>query len=143
MCLNSQPREPLNIRTPHLAIRIRIPHICGDGSRKNSAATVGEGLDTVADTLCLRRGTLHERANMSRTVVVGASSGLGRCIGVGLAQRGGQIALLARRRARIEAAAEEAGPGAIAIDCDVTDEASCRSAFDQAAEALGGIDNII
>jgi NAD(P)-dependent dehydrogenase (short-subunit alcohol dehydrogenase family) len=80
---------------------------------------------------------------MSRTVVVGASSGLGRCIGVGLAQRGGQIALLARRRARIEAAAEEAGPGAIAIDCDVTDEASCRSAFDQAAEALGGIDNLI
>src|SRR6201996_8103701 len=80
---------------------------------------------------------------MSRTVVVGASSGLGRCIGVGLAQRGGQIALLARRRARIEAAAEEAGPGAVAVECDVTDEASCRSAFDQAAEALGGIDNII
>ena len=80
---------------------------------------------------------------MSRTVVVGASSGLGRCIGVGLARRGGQIALLARRRARIEAAAEEAGSGAVAIECDVTDEASCRSAFDQAAEALGGIDNII
>ena len=51
---------------------------------------------------------------MSRTVVVGASSGLGRCIGIGLAQRGGQIALLARRRARIEAAAEEAGASAIA-----------------------------
>ena len=80
---------------------------------------------------------------MSRTVVVGASSGLGRCIGVGLAQRGAQVALLARRRARIEVAAEEAGPGAVAIECDVTDEASCRSAFDGAAEALGGIDNLI
>ena len=88
-------------------------------------------------------GALQERANMSRTVVVGASSGLGRCIGIGLAQRGGQIALLARRRARIEAAAEEAGSGAVAIECDVTDEGSCRSAFDQAAEALGGIDNLI
>src|ERR1700753_2773855 len=80
---------------------------------------------------------------MSRTVVVGASSGLGRCIGVGLAQRGGQIALLARRRDRIEAAAEEAGSGAVAVECDVTDEASCRSAFDRAAHALGGIDNPI
>jgi len=80
---------------------------------------------------------------MSRTVVVGASSGLGRCIGVGLAQRGAQVALLARRRARIEAAAEEAGPGAVAIECDVTDEGSCRSAFDEAADALGGIDNLI
>ncbi len=32
-----------------------------------------------------------------RAVVVGASSGLGRCIGVGLGQRGAQVALLARR----------------------------------------------
>jgi len=80
---------------------------------------------------------------MSRTVVVGASSGLGRCIGVGLAHRGGRTALLARRRARIEAAAQEAGPGAIAVECDVTDEQSCRTAFDQAAESMGGIDNLI
>src|SRR5262249_44014289 len=81
--------------------------------------------------------------SMSRTVVVGASSGLGRCIGVGLAQRGDQVALLARRRERIEAAAKEAGPGAIAIECDVTDEASCRSAINEAADALGGIDNLV
>jgi NAD(P)-dependent dehydrogenase (short-subunit alcohol dehydrogenase family) len=80
---------------------------------------------------------------MSKTVVVGASSGLGRCIGVGLAQRGVHVALLARRRERIEAAAMEAGPGATAIECDVTDEASCRSAIAAAAEALGGIDNLI
>ncbi len=80
---------------------------------------------------------------MSRTVVVGASSGLGRCIGVGLARRGDQVALLARRRERIEAAAKDAGPGAIAIGCDVTDEVSCRSAINDAAEALGGIDNLV
>jgi NAD(P)-dependent dehydrogenase (short-subunit alcohol dehydrogenase family) len=80
---------------------------------------------------------------MSRTVVVGASSGLGRCIGVGLAQRGDQVALLARRRERIEAAAKDAGPRAVAIECDVTDEASCRSAISDAADALGGIDNLV
>jgi NAD(P)-dependent dehydrogenase (short-subunit alcohol dehydrogenase family) len=80
---------------------------------------------------------------MSRTVVIGASSGLGRCIGVGLAQRGDHVALLARRRERIEAAAQEAGPKTIAIECDVTDEASCRAAIDQAADALGGIDNLV
>jgi NAD(P)-dependent dehydrogenase (short-subunit alcohol dehydrogenase family) len=80
---------------------------------------------------------------MSRTVVIGASSGLGRCIGVGLAQRGDQVALLARRRERIQAAAKEAGPGAIPIECDVTDEVSCRSAISDAADALGGIDNLV
>ncbi|MGB6206712.1 SDR family oxidoreductase [Mycobacterium sp.] len=76
-------------------------------------------------------------------MVIGASSGLGRCIGVGLAQRGAQVALLARRRERIEAAAKEAGPDAVAIECDVTDQASCRSAINDAAAALGGIDSLI
>lgn len=80
---------------------------------------------------------------MAKTVVVGASSGLGRCIAIGLAQRGDQVGLLARRRDRIEAAAQEAGPGAIAVKCDITDEASCQSAIDAAAEQLGGLDNVV
>ena len=78
-----------------------------------------------------------------RTVVVGASSGLGRCIGVGLAQRGAQVALLARRRARLDDAVGEAGPGAVAIECDVVDAKSCASAIGEAAEKLGGIDALV
>lgn len=78
-----------------------------------------------------------------KTVVVGASSGLGRCIGVGLAKRGAQVALLARRAERLADAAEEAGPGALAIPCDVTDEVSCRRAISEAAERLGGIDAVV
>ena len=80
---------------------------------------------------------------MAKTVVVGASSGLGRCVGIGLAQRGDQVAMLARRRDRIEAAAKEAGAGAVGIECDVTNEASCGSAIADAADALGGIDNLV
>ena len=78
-----------------------------------------------------------------RTVVVGASSGLGRCIGIGLGQRGGQVALLARRRARLDDAAKEAGPGTLVVECDVTDEASCRDAIAEAASGLGGIDALV
>jgi NAD(P)-dependent dehydrogenase (short-subunit alcohol dehydrogenase family) len=78
-----------------------------------------------------------------RTVVVGASSGLGRCIGIGLAQRGARVALLARRHDRLEAAAAEAGPGTLAIACDVTDADSCRAAIAQAAAELGGIDALV
>jgi NAD(P)-dependent dehydrogenase (short-subunit alcohol dehydrogenase family) len=80
---------------------------------------------------------------MSKTVVIGASSGLGRCIGIGLAERGDRVALLARRRQRIENAAKEAGHDAIAVECDVTDEASVRSAISVAADGLGGIDSLI
>ena len=78
-----------------------------------------------------------------RTVVVGASSGLGRCIGIGLAQRGAQTALLARRQQRLEAAAAEAGPGTLAITCDVTSTESCQAALNEAAEGLGGIDALV
>jgi NAD(P)-dependent dehydrogenase (short-subunit alcohol dehydrogenase family) len=80
---------------------------------------------------------------MSRTVVVGASSGLGRCIGIGLAQRGDQVALLARRRERLETAAKEAGSDTIAVECDITDQSSCRTAIGAVADAFGGIDNIV
>jgi NAD(P)-dependent dehydrogenase (short-subunit alcohol dehydrogenase family) len=78
-----------------------------------------------------------------RTVVVGASSGLGRCIGVGLTQRGARTALLARRLERLEAAAKEAGPGTLALACDVTSTESCQSALDEAAAQLGGIDALV
>jgi NAD(P)-dependent dehydrogenase (short-subunit alcohol dehydrogenase family) len=78
-----------------------------------------------------------------RTVVVGASSGLGRCIGVGLAQRGAHVALMARRRGRLDDAAKEAGEGTLVVECDVTDEASCRAAIEEAAAGLGGIDALV
>jgi NAD(P)-dependent dehydrogenase (short-subunit alcohol dehydrogenase family) len=78
-----------------------------------------------------------------RTVVVGASSGLGRCIAVGLSRRGDQVAVLARRYEMLTEAAKEAGPGTLAIACDVTDEASCRQALGEAATGLGGIDALV
>ena len=75
--------------------------------------------------------------------MVGASSGLGRCIAVGLGRQGEQVALLARRKDRLEDAAGEAGTGALAVACDVTDEGSCREAVEEAARGLGGIDALV
>jgi NAD(P)-dependent dehydrogenase (short-subunit alcohol dehydrogenase family) len=78
-----------------------------------------------------------------RAVVVGASSGLGRCIAVGLAQRGAEVALLARRHDWLVDAAKEAGNGALAIQCDVTNQTSCEQAIEDAAKGLGGIDAVV
>lgn len=78
-----------------------------------------------------------------RIVVVGASTGLGRCLGIGLAQRGAAVALMARNEELLASAAEEAGPGTLAVRCDVTDEQSCRDAVGQAADGLGGIDALV
>src|SRR5271168_5554761 len=78
-----------------------------------------------------------------RVAVVGASSGLGRCIGVGLAEKGAHVAFLARRHDRLVNAAKEAGNGAAAIVCDVTDAASCQWAMSEVVDALGGLDAMV
>ncbi|WP_410050959.1 SDR family oxidoreductase [Acidiferrimicrobium sp. IK] len=78
-----------------------------------------------------------------RIIVVGASTGLGRCLGIGLSRRGAQVALLARRRELLSDAATEAGPSARAITCDVTDQDACRDAVEEAAQHLGGVDGVV
>lgn len=78
-----------------------------------------------------------------RVAVVGASTGLGRCLAVGLARTGTRVALLARRRELLEEAAAEAGPATLPVVCDVTDQASCAAAVGASAEWLGGIDGVV
>lgn len=78
-----------------------------------------------------------------RVVVLGASSGLGRCVSIGLGARGHDVALLARRKDRLDATVAEIGAHASAFACDVTDEEGCRRAIGDAAEQLGGIDALV
>jgi NAD(P)-dependent dehydrogenase (short-subunit alcohol dehydrogenase family) len=78
-----------------------------------------------------------------RVAVVGASAGLGRCIGISLAEKGVQVAFLARRHDRLVNAAKEAGNGAAAIACDVTDAASCQRAMSEVVDSLGGLDAMV
>jgi NAD(P)-dependent dehydrogenase (short-subunit alcohol dehydrogenase family) len=78
-----------------------------------------------------------------RVAVVGASAGLGRCIGIGLAERGHRVAFLARRQVRLANAAKEAGNGAAAVVCDVTDSASCQGAVTEVVDAFGGLDAVV
>ena len=78
-----------------------------------------------------------------RVAVVGASAGLGRCIGTGLARRGNRVALLARRYDRLVDAAHEAGNGAVAVACDVTVSEKCAEAIAEVVGALGGLDALV
>jgi NAD(P)-dependent dehydrogenase (short-subunit alcohol dehydrogenase family) len=78
-----------------------------------------------------------------RFVVVGASSGLGRTIASGLGARGARVALLARRKDRLEQAVQDSGEGAVAIACDVTDQSSVDAAFAETVDRLGGIDGLV
>jgi NAD(P)-dependent dehydrogenase (short-subunit alcohol dehydrogenase family) len=78
-----------------------------------------------------------------RIVVVGASSGLGRCIAIDRGRKGDRVALLARRKDLLDEAAVEAGSDSFAVRCDVTDESSCRDAVAEAVATLGGLDAVV
>jgi NADP-dependent 3-hydroxy acid dehydrogenase YdfG len=80
-----------------------------------------------------------------RTVVVitGASAGVGRATARRFAEEGAAIALLARGRERLEAAArevEEAGGQALVIPVDVADAGAVDAGAGQVEEELGPID---
>lgn len=73
-------------------------------------------------------------------LVTGASAGVGRATAVELARRGFDVALLARGRAGLEAAADEVqanGGRALILAADVSDYAEVDAAATQAEEDLG------
>lgn len=76
-----------------------------------------------------------------RALVTGASSGIGAAIARGLAAEGARVALLARRRERLDALAVELG--GLAVPADVTDPAATQQAVSEAIEGLGGLDVLI
>jgi len=82
-----------------------------------------------------------------RTVVVtGASSGIGHDVALAFAERGAQVALLARRKAKLEELAERiAGFGgrAMPVECDMTRCAEVQSAVEEVQNSFGTVDILV
>lgn len=79
-------------------------------------------------------------------MVTGASSGIGAATAQQLASNGAAVALVARRRDRLEALATEigkAGGSALVIECDVTKEPQATEAVDRTVSALGRLDTLV
>jgi len=75
-------------------------------------------------------------------LVTGASSGLGVDFAHALAAAGANVVLAARRLERLEALAADISAGggnALAVACDVTDEAQVAAAVAAAVETFGGL----
>ncbi|UGT65784.1 SDR family oxidoreductase [Nocardia gipuzkoensis] len=76
-------------------------------------------------------------------VVTGASSGIGAATARQLAQGGAKVALLGRRKDRIEELAAEIGADALAVVADVGDQQSVRDAAATVRAAFGPVDLVV
>lgn len=79
-------------------------------------------------------------------LITGASSGIGRCLALGLAEAGANIIVAARREDRLQQLVEDIanqGGQAFAVAMDVTDKSSIERAYDSAEERFGTVDVIV
>ncbi|GGH96455.1 SDR family NAD(P)-dependent oxidoreductase [Arthrobacter liuii] len=71
-----------------------------------------------------------------KAIVTGGASGIGAATAKLLQERGAEVAVL-------DLNPDQAPAGVKAIHCDVSDDASVRSAVEEASEQLGGIDVVV
>jgi short-subunit dehydrogenase len=76
-------------------------------------------------------------------VITGASSGIGRAVARALAAERARVALVARRRDRLDAIATELGDLAVAIACDITTGEAPELIATTTEQAFGRIDGLI
>jgi NADP-dependent 3-hydroxy acid dehydrogenase YdfG len=83
------------------------------------------------------------RLDGTTAVVTGASSGIGNATARALAAEGATVALLARRKEKLDDLAQELGEGTEVHEVDVSDADAVREAIEAVVRARGRIDVLV
>ncbi len=86
---------------------------------------------------------MSQRLDGTVALVTGASSGIGEATALALAEEGAAVALVARRRDRLEALAERISGRALVVEADVTDLTQAQGAVATAVGELGRLDILV
>jgi len=89
---------------------------------------------------------MTERLNGTVALVTGASSGIGEATALALAAEGAAVAVLARRRDRLDALAGKIaadGGSALVVEADITDQSQAGAAVRRVVDELGRLDTVV
>ena len=76
-------------------------------------------------------------------IITGAGTGIGRACALAMASEGARVALIGRRKDRVEEVAREIGNNAIAIQCDVSKKGELADALDQTVCRFGALNFLL
>lgn len=86
---------------------------------------------------------MSERLKGKIGIVTGAGTGIGRACAIALAREGARVALVGRRKGRVEEVANDIGDSAFAIPADVSKTIDIRSLLDQTVSRFGGLNFLV